>query len=506
MPERATYSSFSLKVYELFWMLSCGISGRKYSHFIIKNKVAESIGLFINNFLPGSAYKNKKRKYVAPSMDTQKDDMEKTEPAYLKRAWYVLVKKFNSLHIFDKLKYYGYQIIAIDGVDAFSTKQTIDTLLHRKHGDKITYFAKMCLASIVSPNYGIGFPVAGLMIKNHKTETETETEIKQKQECEQNALVAVLENIKQLFNMKKTILLLDGLYLNGKVIRLITSYGSKFFITLKDDALARFHTVIEEQMRVNGKHSDSYDNDFNNGTKWTYAFDWCNNVKHNFNQIDTPSVNYLSVIITKYVNGEEKYTHKFAWITNLKLKKCNVVMYQIIARKRWGIETMNNTQKKCGLNITHKYDSSQNAPENFLLMSQIASLIHQVLLQSNCYDKVAEEADYYATPDFKSKVKTKFKPKPKLESKSINENLPKKQNILYDVISEEETIIFNKKIKNNRLRGKKTKPKQQIKHWAGVNDWAEELRNCLANGYNKIKLKACFLFHMSWAPDQQIVA
>ena len=42
-------------------------------------------------------------------------------------------------------------------------------------------------------NYGIGFPVAGLMIKNHKTE------IKQKQECQQNALVAVLENIKQLF-------------------------------------------------------------------------------------------------------------------------------------------------------------------------------------------------------------------------------------------------------------------------------------------------------------------
>ncbi|MFA6930610.1 MAG: hypothetical protein WCT05_09795 [Lentisphaeria bacterium] len=52
---------------------------------------------------------------------------------------------------------------------------------------------------------------------------------------------------------------------------------------------------------------------------------------------------------------------------------------------------MNNDLKHLGMNLTHKFDSRKNSPENFATMGFIAALLQSVLRDSNYIDKLENQ-------------------------------------------------------------------------------------------------------------------
>jgi len=107
--------------------------------------------------------------------------------------------------------------------------------------------------------------------------------------------------------------------------------------------------------------------------------------------VDTPEMNYLYLIVTIFENDIETKTLKFGWMTNLRLDAANSLHVGLILRRHWGVETMNNDLKHLGMNLTHKFDSRGNGPENFATMGFIAALLQSVLRDSNFMEKVENQ-------------------------------------------------------------------------------------------------------------------
>jgi len=391
-PAQCTFPIFQIRICELLWMLSGGKSGLFYDDFLLEPQTAEAVGEFCRRFNQPYA-QNPDGTVRMPTVDTLKDDMETMPPEELEMVWHVLVQELDAINLFRGTRYENMPIFAIDGVDGFRTAYEVPKLLHRKttgKGDEkhVEYYAKFALASLCHPIGGAGFPVAGMMVKN-KEDGGTVDGQATKQQCEYNALEEMLIRVTSLFPGLRCLVSLDGLYLDGNNIRLFEKLGQYYGMTFKDDDLAKLHVTVEKELKKRGGHYTTeyrYDNTCEKYEVW-----YCNDIKHNFSGVDTPEMNYLYLIVTIFENDVETKTLKFGWMTNLRLDAANSLHVALILRRHWGVETMNNDLKHLGMNLTHKFDSRGNGPENFATMGFIAALLQSVMRDSNFMEKLENQ-------------------------------------------------------------------------------------------------------------------
>ena len=386
-PELCTFPILQVRVCELLWMMSGGKSGLFFADFLVEPQVAEAIGQLCLA-LGQPCAQNQDGSARMPTIDTLKDDMETMPPEELAEAWRVLVRELDEINLFRGTRHGNMVVVAIDGVDGFRTVCEVPKLLHRntsgKSGGKhLEYYAKFSLASLCHLIGGAGFPIAGMMIKNREDGGIVDGQAT-KQQCEYNALEEVVVQVISLFPGLKLLVDLDGLYLDGNNIRIIERLGHCYGMTFKDDALAKLHAVVEEELKKRGGH---FTTEYEHGsTCERYELWYCNGVKHNFSGVETPVMNYLYLIVTTFEDGAETGTMKFGWMTNLHLDEASSLPVALVLRRRWGVETMNNDLKHLGMNLTHKFDSRGNGPENFATMGFIAALLQSVLRDSSNID------------------------------------------------------------------------------------------------------------------------
>lgn len=502
-PSRATFSNVLLKFCLLLWMLSGGSTCVDFGNLIKRKEVTETLNRLLDAPFPGSSCRSNDGNYVLPGIDVLRLEMERIDPEKLRMVWESCVLKLKELGVYRKLEVDGRLLIAIDGTDCFSTKQKIAKLLHRKSGKNVLYYTKLALASVVGLSFGSGMPIAGMMIQNGpEIEAATGSEAC-KQACEQGALRSVLERLANLCDLSKTIILLDGLYLNGVVMRLLAEFKAGWFITLKDDAATLLHEKIEVEMKRGGVEKKNIDDEYQEGKHHInehYEIAWCNNVTHNFSGTPTPDMSYLSVIVTRYEDSVEKATMKFAWVTNIHLSENNVVLAGQVARRRWGVETQNNGQKNQGLHITHKYDSIGYAPENFLYMAQIADLIRKVFLYSDLCDQAAKTAEYYSVPVRRNETESQGELKEKKKKLQTTEAQIQTPEAVSDQPANRTTLEkkLGEEIAEMRKWRKAAAKEFTVKYWTSTQNFCQSLIDCLKSGrWDGIPPEPCH-FEMRW--------
>ena len=129
----------------------------------------------------------------------------------------------------DPFRLYGYFTIAIDGsqVCTFDHEPWPDCP-HRKRPDGSTqYFTYVLDAKLVTP-CGMALTLATEMLTNEGYEQF------EKQDCELKAFPRLAKKLRILFPRTPLCLLLDGLYANQNVIRLIQDREWKYIITFKE--------------------------------------------------------------------------------------------------------------------------------------------------------------------------------------------------------------------------------------------------------------------------------
>jgi hypothetical protein len=126
--------------------------------------------------------------------------------------------------------------VAIDGSQKLATGTLWDeNLLQRTLGkedpQRTQYFVYVLEASLAFRN-GLVIPLLSEFLEYAKGDTDHH-----KQDCEQRAFHRLSERLKRLFPRLPLLLLLDGLYANGPVMRRCHPYHWQFMIVLKDRAL-----------------------------------------------------------------------------------------------------------------------------------------------------------------------------------------------------------------------------------------------------------------------------
>ena len=97
--------------------------------------------------------------------------------------------------------------------------------------------------------------------------------------------------------------------------------------------------------------------------------------------------------VYEYEYIQDEKSHRFVWITNIDLKKNNLVEMVAAGRSRWKIENEGFNNQKNGLyRIEHLNSKHSTAMKNHYLLVQIADILMQLYLVSKKFVTEAKES------------------------------------------------------------------------------------------------------------------
>jgi len=199
-----------------------------------------------------------------------------------------------------------------------------------------------------------------------------------KQDCEQRAFKRLSKRLKKYFPKLAIILLLDGLYASGPVMKQCHQYHWQFMIVLKDDKLS---TVWEDfnsllKLTPNNQYQMSW------GER-EQQFSWINNIDYFFG---ANNVNHVTLYVVRcdeqwqVVNKEgkiETVTSHHAWISSRPLNTYNLhERCNLGARYRWGIEASILVEKQQGYHYEHCFALNWQAMKGYHFLMRLAHLFN----------------------------------------------------------------------------------------------------------------------------------
>ena len=268
----------------------------------------------------------------------------------------------------------GYLLLAIDGVQTFSTQRKIEHSVNRKHENSPdTYHQYFLEAKIVSAN--------GFVLSLDTEFIENPTEQFSKQDCEQKAALRLLERIKRKHPHLRFWILGDALYCNSVIMDICNKSKWKYSFTFKGKT--KYPKLLEE---INAEYNCSQRNNHctrvlnkNKNTELYVELRWCNNVAYDLGQNGERSLNYLEGKIIKVKNGVKSEVTTFAFLVDSPTCEVNALRKFMNCRRRWKIENEGfNFQKNNILHIGHNFSSVGHAGQNFYLLAQIAHTVIQL--------------------------------------------------------------------------------------------------------------------------------
>jgi hypothetical protein len=199
-----------------------------------------------------------------------------------------------------------------------------------------------------------------------------------KQDCELKAFPRLIEKLHRLFPRTPLCLLLDGLYANQNVLRLLQNKSWHYFITFKAGSMPeRFAEALSlAAIQKQNRHMIKTENVIQH-------FQWADGV---------PIAEFTpNVIFCREVDREGSTTH-FVWLTDVHLCRNNVAnMANKGGRLRWKIENEGfNVQKNNGYEMEHPYSEHHNGFRTFYILLLIAHYMTQLILHGSLIRSLAE--------------------------------------------------------------------------------------------------------------------
>jgi len=279
-------------------------------------------------------------------------------------AW--MTRRLIRMKALDPFRLLDYFPVAIDGSQICTfDEQPWPGCPHRElSGGTVQYFAYVLDAKLLTP-CGMALTLATEPLTNEGNKAFD------KQDCELKAFPRLVEKLYAFFPRTPLCLLLDGLYANQNVIRLIESKRWKYIITFKEGSMSeRFpEAVTLAGMQKNNRLRVQ-------NPKLTQHFLWADGL---------PIAEFTPNVLFCKEKPKGEQARQFVWLTNFHLCRNNV---EKIANKggrlRWKIENEGfNVQKNNGYEMQHPYSEHANGLQVFYVLLLMAYYIAQLILHGN---------------------------------------------------------------------------------------------------------------------------
>ena len=363
---------------DFYEKLENAIDPRQYGHYGIDEILFGGISLFLfkcgsRNSFDNLMNENKFRKNFLeafglqlPKLDTVAKVLKKMDEQELVKIKGELVKELIEKRVFDKFRFQGKLLIAIDGsgLHTFEKRHCEHCCVKSYKKGKKLWFHHVLEAKIVAAN-GFSISICTEWIENPG-------EFYKKQDCERKAMVRLTDNLKKSFPRTAICILADGLYPNNTFFKKCESFGWNYIVTLKEGNLK---TLWQEIKHVN---RDFLPYQYKNKTTSVIhqqEIQWINNIPfnaryHHWIQLDEKQIN----------QSGKTGKYKFVYLTDIPITHENAQKLCEAGRLRWKIEKQGfDQQKNHGYNISHKYcRKSYTGMKNFYQCCQIAHMINQL--------------------------------------------------------------------------------------------------------------------------------
>lgn len=297
----------------------------------------------------------------APCDTYFRERLDGVSPPYLQKMinrMIALVQRANLLEHYRHL--HDYYLVPIDATGYFSSHEVhCDSccVKHHRNGT-VTYYHQMLSAVLAHPGLKTVLPLA--------LEPITKLDGHRKNDCEHSAAKRLLRALRKSHPHLKMVVVLDALYADGVIIRLLKELDLRFIITAKDSDLTylfEFYRAVKHQSldQVEGGVQKHYE--------------WAKGLPLNDSHAD------LSVTVVEYQEigrkGEKKY---FCWLTDLEVNEKTIEKLEKGGRARWRVENETfNTLKNQGYQFEHNFGHGYNHLSTVLAyLMFIAFLIDQI--------------------------------------------------------------------------------------------------------------------------------
>jgi hypothetical protein len=203
-----------------------------------------------------------------------------------------------------------------------------------------------------------------------------------KQDCERNAFYRLAVRLKAYFPRLPVLLLLDGLYPNGPLMRFCHRYGWQFMIVLPDQCLPSVWEEVEALKPRQAHHRQCQ--------TWRgrqQHFWWVNDITYSY-------ANDRQCLLIHVVGCEETWQEvdpdsgervtkrgRHVWISSHPLRCDNVHgRCNLAARQRWGIEVSMQVEKRQGYCYEHAFSHTWNAMKGYHYLMRLAHLLNALAL------------------------------------------------------------------------------------------------------------------------------
>jgi hypothetical protein len=313
-----------------------------------------------------------------PHPDTGDRVLRLLEEDQLETLKSCLVQGLIRKKLFDRFRYQGYVLVAVDATGVMSFhKKPDDQALHKtsKKG-KTTWSYQALEAKLVTPN-GFAISLCTQWLENPK---DGEYD---KQDCEQKAFKRLAEKLKRVFPQLKMCILADGLYPNEPFFDICRQNNWRHIVTFKPGNLPTVWEEVEQLLELTSDHTrrnTRYERT-KDGIKITVSdFQWLNGIDYSGHTLNW--IECQETITNPDANRREKNT--FVHVTDFPITYQEAHQISTMGRLRWKIENEGfNTQKNLGYELQHKFSRvSYRATKNYYQCLQLAHMINQLMILS----------------------------------------------------------------------------------------------------------------------------
>lgn len=296
----------------------------------------------------------------APSDTYLRERLDILEPSNLRKSFkkvFAQLQRGNALGQFSYLD--GCYLLSLDGTGYFNShKIHCEYCCTRQHGDgKVSYYHNMLAAVLIHPDYKEVIPLPPEPIQQQDGNN--------KNDCEQNAAIRLLKDIRREHPHLKLIVVEDALSATGPHVGLLKELNMKFIISCKGS----YDYLFKWREELVTEHEIVADD----GTKHYFRF--ANEIPLNGSHQDVK----INVLDYYEIQSTGKKKH-FTWITDLQLTKSTVYQVMKGGRARWKIENETfNTLKNQGYHFEHNYGhGNKYLTTIFAYLMMLAFLIDQI--------------------------------------------------------------------------------------------------------------------------------
>lgn len=267
----------------------------------------------------------------------------------------------------------GHVALASDGTGIFASSQYhCDQCLTQNHKDGTTTYMHNMLEAKVLCADGMALSLMSEPIENPAGGDYD------KQDCENKAFKRLLPRIKESFPRQPFVHLLDSLYAQGPIFKLLFEVKHQFICNFKCGSIPTLYDEAMELLKFHPENKQTVKIKTGKKSYVRQTFRWLNNLEY-----QGMTLGFVQCEETDHQGNVKTYT----WLTSFKVTEKNVREIARAGRMRWKIENEGFNEQKNGYDMEHFCNcKNPNVMLCLYLILQIAHMFMQLLAKSNLLD------------------------------------------------------------------------------------------------------------------------